>query len=112
MRLAARPAFRSTRAYARASLKISREKVSQLRYSPRAWANQLDHVTLTLGGWPWPPMRFGSPSFPSNLAPQHRMGGLQRCTDAFAIAPHAVQDRSLGPDACIHAFALTPVLRD
>ena len=69
MRLAARPAFRSTRAYARASLKISREKVSQLRYSPRAWANRLDHVTLTLGGWPWPPMRFGSPSFPKQPRP-------------------------------------------
>jgi hypothetical protein len=31
-----------------------------------------------------------------------------KTADAFAIAPHAVQDRSLGPDACIHAFALTP----
>ena len=31
----------------------------------------------------------------------HAMSRLQRCTDAFAIAPHAVQDRSLGPDACI-----------
>jgi hypothetical protein len=28
------------------------------------------------------------------------------------IAPHAVQDRCLGPDACIHAFALTPSARD
>jgi hypothetical protein len=33
----------------------------------------------------------------------HAMSRLQRCADAFAIAPHAVQDRSLGPDACIHA---------
>ena len=40
------------------------------------------------------------------------MSRLQRCADAFAIAPHAVQDRSLGPDACIHAFALTPSARD
>ena len=26
---------------------------------------------------------------------------------AFAIAPHAVQDRCLGPDACIHAMPLS-----
>ena len=38
---------------------------------------------------------------------------LQRCAVAFAaIAPYAVQDRCLGPDACIHAFALTPSARD
>ena len=45
---------------------------------------------------------------PSSL---HAMSRLQRCADAFAIAHHAVQDRSLGPDACIHAFALTRCLR-
>ena len=37
---------------------------------------------------------------------------LPRATLRRVGAPHAVQDRSLGPDACIHAFALTPVLRD
>ena len=42
----------------------------------------------------------------------HAMSRLQRCAVAFAIAPHAVQDRCLGPDACIHAFALTPSARD
>jgi hypothetical protein len=42
----------------------------------------------------------------------HATSRLQRCADAFAIAPHAVQDRSLRPDACIHAFALTPSARD
>ena len=41
----------------------------------------------------------------------HAMSRLQRCAVAFAIAPHAVQDRCLGPDACIHAFALTPSAR-
>lgn len=40
------------------------------------------------------------------------MSRLQRCAVAFAIAPHAVQDRCVGPDACIHAFALTPSARD
>jgi hypothetical protein len=45
---------------------------------------------------------------PSSL---HAMSRLQRYADAFAIAHHAVQDRSLGPDACIHAFALTRCLR-
>jgi hypothetical protein len=33
---------------------------------------------------------------PSSL---HAMSRLQRCADAFAIAHHAVQDRSLGPDS-------------
>ena len=58
-------------------------------------------------------------SYPISPRPQSktavhmsRLSRLQRCADAFAIAPHAVQDRCLGPDACIHAFALTPSARD
>ena len=37
------------------------------------------------------------------LAPSSLLAAMRRC-----LAHHAVQDRSLGPDACIHAFALTP----
>ena len=48
-----------------------------------------------------------------SLPPQvnHPSPSDSLCADAFAIAHHAVQDRSLGPDACIHAFALTRCLR-
>ena len=41
----------------------------------------------------------------------HAMSRLQRCAVAFAIAPHAVQDRCLGPDASIHAFAMRSCLQ-